>query len=150
MLGRRRANGERIPAGPVARGGGRGRHRGIRSSVSGPMLPMLTGRIPRFELAVMQVIAMLRAESPEHMSGLRVAVADVPAESRGDDGIDRWHALPPDRIVLFRIPIDRLANLHCPDPAHYREHIERCVAEAVAELRGVDPRDVLPRLGDLG
>lgn len=147
MLGRRRQNGpiRRAPAPAVGRGGGRGRHgRGTRSSVAGPFLPMLTGRAPRFELAVVQAAVMLRSMHPELLAGLRLSVADVPEVCRNHDGIDRWHALPPDRVVLFRVPIDRLVHLHCPDPAHYREHVERCLAEAIADLHGLDPWEVLP------
>lgn len=125
------------------RGLARARHgRGNRSSVSGPLLPMLTGRVPRFERIVAETMDFLRMANPGRLDLVRVEIGNLPLELQHDDGIDRWHVEQPDRIVLYRVPIDRLAHLHCSDPHHYRVHVERCVVEAVAELLDVDPWDL--------
>lgn len=100
---------------------------------------MLSGRVLRFERIVAETMAYLRAADPERVGVVKVDVATLPSQLQHDDGIDRWHIVEPDRIILYRIAIDRLANLHCSDPHHYRVHVERCVIDAVAELLGVDP-----------
>lgn len=110
---------------------------------------MLTGRIPRFEQIVAETIDYLRTRSPEEMAGVRVQVAAMPPElQHPQEGIDRWRVVAPKGIVLYRVPIDRLAKLHCSAPVHYRMHVERIVLEAVGELLGRDPRDILPEAFD--
>ncbi|GGA65173.1 hypothetical protein GCM10011490_14820 [Pseudoclavibacter endophyticus] len=142
----RRRDSRRITQPRPARGLARGRHgRGVRSSVAGPYLPMLTGRIPRFEQTVAETMDFLRAQAPEKLEGIRLEVAGMPPdEQQPDAGIERWRVVRPSTIVLFRVPIDRLAKLHCPDPVHYRMHIERVMLEAIGDLLGKDPWDILP------
>jgi hypothetical protein len=132
------------------RGLARGRHgRGIRSSVAGPYLPMLTGRVVRFENHVADAMNYLRAANPERLANVQVDIANVPKTLQHSDGMDRWHVEAPNRIILYRVAIDRLARLHCEDPVHYRMLVERCVLQAVAELLGSDPWDIAPeRFGD--
>ena len=106
---------------------------------------MLTGRVPRFELAVAEAIELVRARLPERFEGVRVEVAGMPGEvHHPGEGMDRWSIEAPDRIVFYRVPIDRLAKLHCDDPVHYRVHVERIVMEGFGELFDVDPWSFLP------
>lgn len=106
---------------------------------------MLTGRIPRFEQTVAETMDYLRARAPEQLAHVRIEVAGMPPDVlHPEAGIERWRVFRPSRIVLFRVPIDRLAKLHCPDPIHYRMHIERVMLEALGELFDQDPWDILP------
>lgn len=109
---------------------------------------MLTGRALRFERIVAETMGVLRMAHPDRVGGVRVDIGALPADLQHDDGIDRWHIALPDRIILYRVAIDRLAHLHCSDPRHYRVHVERCVVDAVAELLDVDPWELAQdRLG---
>lgn len=110
---------------------------------------MLTGRIPRFEQTVIETMDYLRTFAPERLARVRVEATSMPPDAlRPEAGIERWRVYPPNRIVLYRVPIDRLAHLHCPDPIHYRMHIERVLLEAIGELLGEDPWDILPERYD--
>lgn len=136
-----------------SRGLARGRHgRGIRSSLAGPYLPRLTGRVLDFELAVEDSTSYLRTVAPELMAEVDVAVAGMPAENVLGDGMDRWRAerrAIGGQVTLFRIPIERLEHLHCDDPVHLRALVERTLIDAVADLLGREPWDVAPdRYGD--
>ena len=147
----RRRNSRRVSQPRPTRGLARGRHgRGVRSSVAGPYLPMLTGRIPRFEQTVAETMDYLRARAGDRLGDLRIDVAGMPPDVQHPEaGIERWRVEHPNRIILYRVPIDRLAKLHCPDPVHYRMHVERVLLEAIGELLGEDPWDLLPD-DDLG
>lgn len=110
---------------------------------------MLTGRVVRFENHVADAMNYLRAANPERLANVQVDIANVPKTLQHADGMDRWHVEAPNRIILYRVAIDRLARLHCEDPVHYRMLVERCVLQAVAELLGSDPWDIAPeRFGD--
>jgi len=72
-------------------------------------------------------------------------VAGLPAELGSSSGVDRWRVFPSEqRIVLYRLPIERLSRLHKYDAMHRRMMIESCVFRAVAELLGKDPWDLAP------
>ena len=63
----------------------------------------------------------------------------------GSAGVDRWRTdARARRVVLYRVPIERLAHLHRDDEWHRRSYIESCVFRAVAELLGKDPWDIAP------
>jgi hypothetical protein len=132
--------------GASARLGHRDRHgRGIRSAVTGPHLPMLRTRIDFFDSCVASAIDYLRALWPSEMAGIRFDIADFPPGEPGPDGVDRWRTdARGRRVVLFRVPIQRLAILHRDDDWHRRSYIESCVFRAVAELLGKDPWDIAP------
>ena len=69
----------------------------------------------------------------------------MPAGEPAPTGLDRWPIGEPEqRIVLYRLPIERLAHLHRDDEAHRGSLIESCVFRAVAELLGRDPWDLAP------
>ncbi|NLT26528.1 MAG: hypothetical protein GXX90_07750 [Microbacteriaceae bacterium] len=118
--------------------GSRSRHgRELRSSAAGPHLPQLTGRIPRFMQAVSETLGYLNSIAPEQMAPVRVAVAPMPADDQHRDGMDRWHIRPPHEVILFRVPIERLAGMplsNYADQSRYREYVERTVVAAVSEL----------------
>ena len=79
------------------------------------------------------------------MAGIRFEVASVPAGDPGTLGVDRWRVSPAERrVVLYRLPIERMAHLHRDDEWHRRSFIESCVFRAVAELLGKDPWDIAP------
>src|SRR5690606_483496 len=126
--------------------GYRDRHgRGIRSAGTGPHLPMLRTRIDFFDACVASAIEYLRALWPQELAGVRIDVAAFPPGEPGADGVDRWRTDPRTRrVVLYRVPIQRLAILHRDDDWHRRSYIESCVFRAVAELLGKDPWDIAP------
>ncbi len=85
----------------------------------------------------------LRSAWPE-LREVRFEVAAMPAAS-DEDGIPRWRVLTDDRrIILFRLPIERLSHLHRNDDLHRRMMIESCVFRAAAEYLDRDPWDLGP------
>lgn len=129
-----------------ARGSSRDRHgRGIRGSVTGPYLPPLRTRVELFEDTVASTAEYLRDLWPDQLLDVHFEIAGLPMESSGVDGIDRWKvSIPERRVLLYRLPIERLARLHRADDLHRRMLVESCVFRAVAELLGKDPWDLAP------
>lgn len=140
------ARNRRSPARVSIRGRSRDRHgRGIRAAVTGPHLPMLRGRADLFDMTVASTAEYLRDLWPEELSSVTFEVAGLPSQITGTDGVDRWHvSIRERRVVLFRLPIERLSRLHRNDELHKRMMIESCVFRAVAELLGKDPWDLAP------
>jgi len=138
----RRDSGSRASARP----GFRDRHgRGIRSSVTGPHLPVLRSRIDFFDGSVASAVEYLRELWPDELATIRFEIAGVPPGEPGRAGVDRWRVSQRERrVVLYRLPIERLAHLHRNDEWHRRSFIESCVFRAVAELLGKDPWDIAP------
>lgn len=130
----------------TARTGYRDRHgRGIRSSVTGPHLRPLQTREDFFEACVASAVDYLRELWPGELERVVFEVAGVPVDQSGADGIDRWRAdRRRGRVVLYRLPIERLAHLHRDDEWHRRSYIESCVFRGVAELLGRDPWEIAP------
>ena len=130
----------------ASRGISRDRHgRGIRSAVTGPHLPLLRTRADVFESTVVQTAEYLKDMWPEELHDVSFEIAGLPSEVRGTAGVDRWLTLREERrIILFRLPIERLAKLHRSDDLHRRVLVESCVFRAVAELLGKDPWDLAP------
>lgn len=131
---------------PSARLGSRDRHgRGLRSAVTGPHLPLLHTRSDLFDLIVAATAEYLKDLWPDELAEVSFEVAGLPSEIAPAGGIDRWSVNVPDkRVILFRLPIERLARLHRTDDLHRRMVIESCVFRAVAELLGTDPWDLAP------
>jgi hypothetical protein len=48
------------------------------------------------------------------------------------------------RIIVYRLPIERLSHLHRNDDLHRRMMIESCVFRAAAEYLDRDPWDLGP------
>jgi len=106
---------------------------------------MLRTRIDFFDASVASAMDYLRELWPEELAGVRVDVAELPGPRAGEPGVDRWRAdVRGRRIVLYRLPIERLAHLHRDDEWHRRSFIESCVFRAVAELLGRDPWEIAP------
>ena len=131
---------------PSARSGSRDRHgRGLRSAVTGPHLPPLHTRADQFDLTVSATAGYLKDLWPDELAGVSFEVAGLPSKIAPAGGIDRWCVIVPEkRVILFRLPIERLARLHHSDDLHRRMLIESCVFRAVAELLGTDPWDLAP------
>ena len=94
-------------------------------------------------MAVGTAAEFLRSAWPD-LRDVEFEVGDMPPAS-DEDGIPRWAALPAEkRIVLYRLPIERLSHLHRNDELHRRMMIESCVFRAAAEYLGRDPWDLGP------
>lgn len=108
----------------------------------GPFLPQLTGRIPRFHQVVAETLGFLRGMAPEQMAHVRVLIAPMPVDEHDHrgfvaDGMQRWRLHPPHEVVLYRVPIERLARMPLSNPSlqpQYREYVERTVIAAVSQL----------------
>ena len=139
------ARSRRVSAPPSARGGFRNRHgRGLRSSVTGPHLPVLRTRAETFESVVAETADYLRGVWQRELADVSFEIAGIP-RSVGSGGLDRWWVDPAARrVVLYRLPIERLSHLHVDDESHQRLYIESCVFKAVGELLGKDPWDLAP------
>ena len=111
--------------------------------MTGPQLPILRGRIDVFETAVADTAEYLRGLWPE-LDEVSFEIAGIPRSVSGP-AVDRWTVLPREsRIILYRLPIERMSRLHRYDELHRRMMIESCVFRAVAELLGKDPWDLAP------
>ena len=107
-------------------------------------LPMIRSRIDSFDSAIASTAEYLRGIWPE-LEGVRFEVAAAPEEAIHGDHIDRFTVIIEERrIILYRIPIQRLSKLHRNDEFHQRMMVESCVFRAVAELVGKDPWDLDP------
>jgi len=124
----------------------RDRHgRGVRSAVTGPSLPPVHTRADLFDLTVSSAAEYLKDIWPDELADISFEVAGLPSEVDPACGVDRWRVMVPEgRIVLYRLSIERLAQLHHSDELHRRMLIESCVFRAVAELLGKDPWDLAP------
>ncbi len=116
----------------------------MRSAVTGPQLPLLASRVDLFDMTVASTAEYLRDIWPNELASVSFEVAGLPS-TVGPDGVDRWRVIVPERrVILYRLPIERLAHLHRHDDLHRRMLIESCVFRAVAELLGKDPWDLAP------
>ncbi|WP_460943134.1 metallopeptidase family protein [Okibacterium endophyticum] len=120
--------------------------RAARSLVTRPPLLPLKSRIDLFDTTVASTADFLRNAWSEELIGVRFQVADMPPGSWGPaDAVPRWWTSASEkRIVLFRLPIQRMSKLHRNDEMHQRMMIESCVFRAAAELIGKDPWDLGP------
>ena len=124
----------------------RDRHgRGIRSAVTGPHLPQLRGRRDTFVMTVAHTVDYLRSLWPEELATVHFDVATTPPRVEVNGVVERWKVDPERRrIVLYRIPIQRMSKLHRNDALHRQMMVESVVFRAVAELLGKDPWDLGP------
>lgn len=129
---------------PARRPDRHGRHgkQGRSPVVRPPLLPLET-REERFDFAVGTAAEFLRSAWPE-LREVRFEVALMPAGSDAE-GIPRWSVHADQKlIVLYRLPIERLGQLHREDDLHRRMMIEGCVFRAAAEYLDRDPWDLGP------
>jgi len=105
---------------------------------------MLHTRIDAFEQAVADTAEYLKGLWPHDLADVRFEVAGLPiGEARAP--VERWRVLARERrVILYRVPIERLSRLHRHDDLHRRMMVESCVFRAVAELLGKDPWDLAP------
>jgi hypothetical protein len=138
-----RSSGARAESG---RTGSRDRHgRGIRAAVTGPHLPMLHSRVDVFEQIVASTAEYLKDLWPSELADVVFEIAGLPTDPGSEAGVARWKVLPRERrVILYRLPIQRMSHLHRDDEPHKRMMIESCVFRAVAELLGKDPWDLAP------
>jgi hypothetical protein len=139
------ARSQRSSARASTRAGYRDRHgRGIRAAVTGPHLPLLRSRADLFDMTVAATAEYLKDVWPAELASVTFEVAGLPTDL-GGAGLDRWRVFSAERrVVLYRLPIERLSRLHKYDEPHRRMMVESCVFRAVAELLGKDPWDLAP------
>jgi hypothetical protein len=117
----------------------------MRSPVTGPHLPLLHSRADVFDMTVASTAEYLRDLWPDELADVSFEVAGLPADVGGSLSVDRWRVHAQQRrVILYRLPIERLSRLHRHDEIHKRMMIESCVFRAVAELLGKDPWDLAP------
>jgi hypothetical protein len=98
-----------------------------------------------FDSAVAATAEYLKDVWPEELDSVSFEVAGLPADLGTSTGVDRWRVFADEnRVVLYRLPIERMSRLHKYDAMHRRMMIESCVFRAVAELLGKDPWDLAP------
>ncbi|HWS49490.1 MAG TPA: hypothetical protein VN241_00640 [Microbacterium sp.] len=124
------------------RGARHGRHGRLgRSEVVRPPLAPLEARIDRFDLTVGTAVEFLRGTWPE-LQEVRFEIGAMPAYDVTDE-VPRWFIdREARRIVLFRLPIERLLPPGHDDAAHRRMAIESAVFRAAAEYVGREPWDL--------
>lgn len=109
-----------------------------------PPLPPLDGRIDRFDLAIGAAVEFLRGTWPE-LIDVQFEIGAMPLGLDAQDEVPRWWIdRESKRIVLFRIPIERLLPPGHDDAAHRRVSIESAVFRAAAEYVGRDPWELGP------
>lgn len=141
MAWRRSAASTSVPRRRPSRHGRHGRE--DRSPVVRPPLPPLDTRAERFDLAVGTAAEFLRSAWSE-LEDVSFEVADMPPASDAD-GIPRWQTLREEkRIIIFRLPVERLGHPHRDDEPHRRMMVEGSVFRAAAEYLDRDPWDLGP------
>lgn len=132
----------------MARSRLRRRHdRGPRSSIAGPVLPLLDSRQTRFEDITADAVEHLLTLWPDELAGVTFRTADMPPGEVADrvPRVPQWSVDHAARaITVYRLPIQRLLRLHVQDEWHRRLAIESCVFRAAAELIGRDPWEIAP------
>ncbi|MEO0312795.1 MAG: hypothetical protein RL140_25 [Actinomycetota bacterium] len=98
-----------------------------------------------FETVVSQSVSFLKLSWPDELENLRWRVLDSPMFPDGVAEVPRYSVNPKEfRITIYRIPIERLTHHRRTDRLDERFHIEQFVFQAVAELLGKDPGDMIP------
>lgn len=120
-----------------------GRHgRAGRSQLTRPPLPQLESRIDRFDVIVATTSEYLRS-AHEELRDVRFEIGTIPFAAQRE--MPRWSALPSEkRIILFRVPLERLDKWHRDDPWHGRMIVETAVIYAAAEYLGKEPWELAP------
>jgi hypothetical protein len=125
---------------------GPSRHgRAVRSDVRGIAAVDSGGRNAFFVDVAKGVINYLCDVQPVKMNGVRIEMASLPSGDNADGLPRMWSVFPDEkRVVVYRLPIERMTKLHRDDDWHRRNNIESAVIEAIAELVGDDPHDFAP------
>jgi hypothetical protein len=107
-----------------------------------PPLPPLDTRIERFDIAVSTAAEFLRSAWSD-LRDVSFEIGIMPPAATG--AIPRWQVLREQkRIILYRVPIERLGHPHIDDDLHRRMMIEGAVFRAAAEYLDRDPWDLGP------
>ncbi len=126
---------------------GPARHgRAARSPVGGPYLPPLRSRADVFESTIAATIEYLRGVKPQELAKVIFEMAALPENLTEANEVDRWFvSREQQRVVFYRLPIERLTRFPRSDDVHRRMMIESYVFRAVAELLDIDPWDLSPQ-----
>ncbi len=116
--------------------------------MTGPHLPLLNTRIDFFDMTVASTAEYIRGVWSTELADVSFEIGALPYAANGRPGttpdkVERWR-IDGNRIILYRVPIERLSHLHINDDTHRRMLIESCVFRAVAEFLGKDPWDLAP------
>jgi hypothetical protein len=96
-------------------------------------------------LTIAHTVDYLRSMWAEELADVHFDVAATPPRVEVNGVVERWKVdHERRRIVLYRVPIQRMSKLHKEDPLHRQMMIESVVFRAVAELLGKDPWDLGP------
>lgn len=122
----------------------RDRHgRGVRGSLLAHL--RVTSQLGFFETVVSQTVEFLRGAWPEELAELEYRIGDAPRGLNSEGEIARYSVNKTAfRITIYRIPIERMTHHRRTDRLDERFHIEQFVFQAVAELIGRDPGDLIP------
>ncbi|MDH6242445.1 putative Zn-dependent protease with MMP-like domain [Mycobacterium sp. OTB74] len=143
------------------------RRRGMRGPLLPPTVPGWRSRAERFDMAVLEAYEPIERQWHSRLTGLDVAVDEIPRISPRDPDAVQW---PPEvvadgpvalarlipagvdvrgnatraRIVLFRKPIERRAK----DSADLAELLHEVLVAQVATYLGVEPSVIDPTMTD--
>lgn len=123
----------------------RDRHgRGLRQTSAGGPRPA-GAKASSFEEIVGSTCEFLINAWPQDLADLEWEVADAPTITQDSQGVRRWAAKRDQmKIVIYRLPIERLGHHRRTDRQHERMHIEEFVFAAVGSLIGKDPWELAP------
>ena len=120
--------------------------RAVRSDARGIAAADAGGRTAFFVDVAKDVINYLCDVQPAKMNGVRVEMASLPSGELADGLPRMWSVIPAEsRVIVYRLPIERMTKLHRADDWHRRNNIESAVIEAIAELVGEDPYEFAPK-----
>jgi hypothetical protein len=119
--------------------------RAPRSDARGVAAVDTGGRNGFFMAVAKDVINYLCDVQADLMKGVRVEMGLLPSGELADGQPHLWSIdKPENRVVLYRVAIERMAKLHRNDEWHRRNHIESVTISAIAELLDIDPYDFAP------
>lgn len=108
----------------------------------GPELFVVGQRDEQFAAIVAGAADYLRGAWKDELANVRFEISAMPSVPN-TDGVPRWWTSKLEqRIVLFRVPIERLSRMHRNDAEHRRMLVESMVFRATAEYVGRDPWDL--------
>ncbi len=104
----------------------------------------------RFDQVVLDVVERIESRWKDHLGLVEYAVEDTPQlpEDWGSGAVPlaslvRGSGARPTRLVVFRRPIEH----RCSSRGELEEMVLAVLVEQVADLLGIDPGDVDPRMG---
>jgi hypothetical protein len=119
--------------------------RAPRSDARGVAAVDTGGRNGFFMAVAKDVINYLCDVQADLMKGVRVEMGLLPSGELADGQPRLWSIdKSENRVVLYRVAIERMAKLHRNDEWHRRNHIESVTISAIAELLDIDPYDFAP------